>query len=56
MSEKLRKFCSSILNFEAEIQWQVKSEWENTEIWKVKGEKVMDINTGSSPGYQSQSQ
>src|SRR6218665_1734788 len=36
-----------------EIQWQVKSEWKNTEIWKVKG-KAMDTNTGGSPGYQSQ--
>jgi len=34
-----------------------KSEWINTEIWKVKGKtkgKAMDINTSGSPGYQSQ--
>jgi len=30
-----------------------KSEWKNTEIWKVKGEKAMDTNTGGSPGYLS---
>ena len=38
------------------MQWQrKKSEWKNTKIWKAKG-KVMDTNTGGSPGYQSQSQ
>ena len=36
------------------IQWQVKKrEWKNTKIWKAK-EKIMDTNTGVSPGYQSQ--
>jgi len=29
---------------------------ENTEIWKAKGEKAMDNNTGGSPGYLSQFQ
>ena len=38
------------------FQWQLKSEWKNTEIWKAQGEKVIDTNTGGSPGYLSQSQ
>jgi len=34
-----------------EILWQVKkSEWKNTEVWKVKG-KAMDTNMGERPGY-----
>src|SRR6218665_2015853 len=36
-----------------DIQWQMKSEWKNTEMWKAKG-KAMDTNMGGSPGYQSQ--
>jgi len=34
----------------------VKSEWKNSEIWKVKAEKAMDTNTCGSPGHLSQSQ
>jgi len=37
------------------IQWQVKGEWKNTEIWKAKEEKAMDTNTGGGLGYLSQS-
>ena len=37
-----------------EIQWQVKSEWKNTKMWRAKG-KAMNTNTGGSPGYQNQS-
>ena len=36
-----------------DIQWQMKSEWKNTEMWKAKG-KAMDTYMGGSPGYQSQ--
>jgi len=45
--------ASAIKENTTEIQWQVKSEWKNTDIWKAKG-KAMDTNMGSSQGFLSQ--
>src|SRR6218665_641977 len=37
-----------------EIQWQIRANGKH-QVWKAKG-RVMDTNTGESPGHQSQSQ
>src|SRR6218665_1225219 len=37
-----------------EIQWQIRANGKH-QVWKEKG-RVMDTNTGESPGHQSQSQ